>query len=183
MKLANTVIAGVAALGVAGVASAVGQSYDIAVDVNSWDGFGSINNESIVVDLAALGIAEEDWVLTGIGWNVDITPVGLSWYSEVTLDLGGPDQLTLSPGAADGFAGDGIPVNYSSDTVKFSDLGFVDIAVPSGVYSIEVFEGFDDVADAIDASMSGTLTLQFVPAPGAIALLGLAGLVSRRRRR
>ena len=187
MKLANTVLAAVAALGLAGVAMAEGQSFDIVVDNQSWDLEGSPNNETITVDLAALGLAPADWVLNGVGWNVDVDPIGASWYSEVTFgfaDQGSVNDLFVTPGAGDDFANTGAPINYTSGgTLKLGDAGIPDIAISSGFLEIEIFESFDDVAGAPDANVSGTITLQFVPAPGALALLGLAGVVGRRRRR
>ena len=49
----------------------------------------------------------------------------------------------------------------------------------SGVWSLDTGSG---VATPIREGISGRF-IEFVPAPGAISLLGLAGLVSRRRRR
>lgn len=186
MKLANTVLAAVAALGLAGSAMAVGQTFEIAVNNQSWDLEGSPNNETITVDLAGLGLAPGDWVLNGVGWNVDVDPIGASWYSEVTFGLGDqglPSALFVTPGTGDDFASTGSPINYSSDVLKFGDNGIPDIEISSGFLSIEIFESFDDVAGAPDANVTGIITLQFVPAPGALALLGMAGLVGRRRRR
>lgn len=51
---------------------------------------------------------------------------------------------------------------------------------------LEFFESYDDVADGIDALWQVgsilTLDMTIVPAPGALALLGLGGLAIRRRR-
>ena len=55
----------------------------------------------------------------------------------------------------------------------------------SGMLSIEVHEvGFDDNPGDIDSFFnSGTVTISYVPAPGALAVLGMGGLVAGRRRR
>ena len=53
-----------------------------------------------------------------------------------------------------------------------------------GVLSLEFYEGFDDAAGVIDGEWNqGVLTVVWVPAPGAAAVLGLGGLMAVRRRR
>ena len=56
----------------------------------------------------------------------------------------------------------------------------------NGILRLEMNESFDDVADAIDANwLAGALFIGIaeIPAPGATALFGLAGLAGLRRRR
>lgn len=54
----------------------------------------------------------------------------------------------------------------------------------SGGTAVGTFYGFDPFAQQwVTAQASGTFSLTAVPAPGALALLGLGGLVGSRRRR
>lgn len=153
-------------------------------NINSWDGQGDSDNDVLVIDVGALLSASGTaGVVTGIGWDVSITPVGLSWYSEATAlftDSGGGQGVNVSPGAGDEFAGDGIPLSYSSGGIlDLTDNGIPDIILNDGLLMIEFYEGFDDVADAIDAGWDGTLSVAAtkVPIPPAFLLL-FSGLVS-----
>ena len=64
-----------------------------------------------------------------------------------------------------------------SGTVNFTTG--IDMAANSTM-SIWIGNGYG--AAGTSGTWTGTITLHFVPAPGAIALLGLAGLTGRRRR-
>jgi hypothetical protein len=125
--------------------------------------------------------------ISALGWDVSITPVGFSWYSEAAVSYSG--QIVLTPGAGDNFGGDGIPQSYSSDgLLVLADEGLPDIVLPTGILVLEFFETFDDVPDAIDATWNGTLTIDatVVPLAPAFALLlgGLLplGALGRRKR-
>ncbi|MBZ0171556.1 MAG: hypothetical protein K8E66_04180 [Phycisphaerales bacterium] len=156
----------------------------VAVDYDHWDANLDPSNTVLFLDLnAALGgIAGNDAYVTGIGWDTTIATVGGSWLSESAYDFAG--QIFLSPGAGDTFSG---TAAYSSGgIVDLSDNGLPDILAAGGILSLEMFESFDDVADAIDSHQAGSLTLVVdykVPAPAGLAVLGLGGLVAARRRR
>lgn len=174
-------IAATAALAAASFAAA--DSFVINVDgIESWDSAGSPNNTVLSFDVAsAIGLpAGSDVIWTDLGWDVTIAPQGGSWYSEaaVGFDAGG---LSLRPGAADSFAGTD-PLPYAG-SVNFQDAFGDDFVIAGGVLTLEFFESFDDAAGAIDALWTGSLTLTVIPAPGAMALLGVAGLAGSRRRR
>lgn len=155
----------------------------ITVDIsgfNTWDLAGAAVNETLDVALGG------DYLVTGIGWNVTIASFGASWRSEATIGFSDSSiGLQLSPGT-DSSPGTG---TYTSGGIL--DLASIDPTFPftvgaDGILSLEFYETFDDVPNAIDATfLSGSsLQVQYVvPAPGALAMLGLGGLVAGRRRR
>jgi uncharacterized protein (TIGR03382 family) len=155
-------------------------SIDLA-GIQNWDAAGSSFNETLSVLIGA------NATVTGIGWdNVVIEALGGSWISEARiLFADSPIGLGLAPGVADAFPGTGGP--YSSGGIL--DLASADPSFPfqvgaNGLLNIEFTESFDDVPGAVDSIyLSGTLTVQYVPTPGALAVLGLGGLVATRRRR
>jgi hypothetical protein len=162
----------------------VSTTYTFDVDTAHWDALGDPDNEVITLDLNAIlgGVAGADAFVTGLGWDTTIETVGASWLSESSYDFNG--EIFLSPGAGDDMPG---TMSYNSGGIlDLSDNGLPDILAAGGILTIEAFEGFDDVADAIDSFQSGTLTLAVdykVPAPAGLAVLGLGGLVAARRRR
>lgn len=188
----KTVIAFGAAFGLAGAAMGVGGT-EVQIDIsgiNSWDLQGAIDNEALSVDLAsALGLAPGSAVsVTGIGWDVNLSvSANGSWYNEAQIGFGdtfGTYDLFLTPGT-DGENGTDTR-NYSSGGIlKLADVNIPDLAISDGVIEMEFFESFDDVSGEIDGTWEAgsIITLQVVPAPGALALMGLAGLAGRRRRR
>lgn len=158
--------------------------YDFTFDDAHWDLQGSPNNTVFTLDLNALlgGIAGDDAFVTGLGWNVNLETVGASWLSEAVYNYSG--QIFLTPAVGENAPGAG---NFASGGIlDLGDNGLPDILAAGGILTIELFESFDDVAGAIDTFADGTLTLAVdykVPAPGALAVLGLGGLVASRRRR
>ncbi len=181
-----TTIAAAAALAVSAAASA--EIVTVNVDgVQSWDAFGDPDNVFVELDLAAaLGLpAGSDVVIDGVGWDVTIDTVGDSWLSEAVVGLDDGDgtyDLFLNPSAGDDFPGN---ASYSSGGILDleDDLGLGDVLVSGGILTLQVYESFDDVADEVDAVWAGEFQLNVIPGPGALALLGLAGLAGSRRRR
>lgn len=165
-------------------APAGGATVTMSIDIsgiNSWDSVGASVNETLSIALGG------DYLVIGVGWDVTVSTVGASWLSEATLGfLDSAEGLQLSFGAGDDTPG---TATYTSGGIL--DLASIDPTFPfqvgaDGNLDIEFFEGFDDVAGAIDASYlaGSTVTVQYVvPAPGALAMLGLGGLVAGRRRR
>ncbi len=157
--------------------------------VNSWDAQADPDNEIVSSVLGAGAI------VTGVGWNMSITTVGASWLSEVVLNLSGDGgDVFLTVGVGDDMPGS---ASYASGgIVDFTDNGLGNSpAFPDGSYPVEVFESFDDVADAIDATYDpgSSLDVAYIagaPVPtmpefGLLALLVVllaAGTLLLRRR-
>ncbi len=158
---------------------------DIA-GVESWDGFGEAVNNAIV--LSNLG----DVTIIGLGWDNVVgngDDSGVSWGNEMNMFVGTaggatgvnagffPSEGSGSPGGIWGPASSGGVIDLVAQGLSFQTEA-------AGLY-FEFYESYDDGAGAIDAHYdSGTITIEYaVPAPGALALLGLAGLAGRRRRR
>jgi len=145
--------------------------------VNSWDAQFAAINETMSSALVA------NAHVVGIGWDVNLaTSSNGSWLSEATMDFAGAVFLTV--GIGDDFAGSGA---YSSGGIfDLAGTGLDFFLDASGLMNIEFFESFDDVALDIDATYGAGSSIQIqyeVPAPGALAMLGLGGIVAGRRRR
>lgn len=148
--------------------------------VNSWDLQLDADNEIL---MSLIGASAH---IVGIGWDVNLASVGDSWLSEAVMNF--EDALFLTVGNGDDFAGS---ASYSSGgildlfTAGTTPLDFFLSA--DGILDIEFFESFDDIDGAIDATFGQGSTIQVqyevIPAPGAVAMLGLGGLVAGRRRR
>ncbi|MGB0515084.1 MAG: hypothetical protein ACPGJE_09615, partial [Wenzhouxiangellaceae bacterium] len=119
--------------------------------LSSWDGLDDTDN--IVIDLD-IGPGN---TLTGVGWDIGIATIGASWLSEATIqhsDSTGsadPNAINLNIGATLDNSGD---QDFSSGgtIVDFSDNMLPEItAGPDGILRLQLFESFDDNADAIDA--------------------------------
>ena len=158
--------------------------YSVA-GLDSIDGFGSPLN---FVGSAFLGANAR---VTGIGWNLNIETVGLSWLSEAAIGFTSLSQgagVNLTAAFADTFSGAG---NYNSGgVVDLVGLGLAFRVEGDGKLRIELFETFDDNFESADAHYlrDSTLTFQYqlVPEASTSAMLAFGlfgvGLVMRRRR-
>lgn len=129
----------------------------------SWDGLDDADNTIIDLNIGAGN------TLTGVGWDIGIATVGGSWLSEATIqhsDSTGsadPNAINLSVGAGNDAAGD---QDFSSGGVvlDFSDNALPDItAGADGILRLQLFESFDDNADAIDANYRNAAAPQLCP--------------------
>ncbi len=153
--------------------------HEITIDVSGMqfnDAPGSALNHVLSIFIG------QGQVVGGIAWDVNLTTIGASWASEATLNFEG--QIVLA------VADDPNPVsnmNYSSNGFVFlADSGLPDIVVgPDGVLDIEFYESFVDNGGTGDAFFEpgSTITITNVPTPGALAIFGLGGLFTARRRR
>lgn len=145
---------------------------DLVIDVSgveSWDFQGDPDNTILNVFVGAGA------TITNIAWNVNLTTLGISWADENTMTFNGAQSINV--GAGDAFTVSN--QNYAGSAASGIVLD------GSGMLSIEFHEvGFDDNPNAVDSFFnSGSITVSYVPAPGALAVLGLGGLVAGRRRR
>lgn len=150
-------------------------------------------NPVLEIDLAAaLGLASGSSVtMTSIGWDVNQTAFGGSWLSEMQVyfdDNIAPDGmgLFLRPGVAQAMPGTN--VNFASGgQIDLSDNAIPNVVFANGIMRLEFGETFDDFPGAADgffeAGSSFFIGVAEVPAPGAAAVFGLAGLAGLRRRR
>lgn len=150
-----------------------------ASDAVSFAALGNANNTVLTIDLAA------NAHVTGIGWDMILTTFLGSWGSEARIALGSTDAnfLFLQPSSVQGGVTN---APYSSNGIlDLVDLELDFFVGADGVLRLEFFESFVDSQTEPDAiwQSGSTIAVQWVPAPGAIALLGVAGLVGSRRRR
>ncbi|MDG1838684.1 MAG: PEP-CTERM sorting domain-containing protein [Phycisphaerales bacterium] len=185
MNRKNSVfVASAAFAATTGMAFAGSATFDIA-GVMSYDSPGEALNHMINFDVGAgsevTGVAWDNVVGDGLG--------GPSWGNEMTMGMQdeGTSYVSLSFFPAEGSAtAGGIwgPAAGGSST-NLTDNGIAFTSV-NGNASLEFYEAYDDATGVVDAQyVSGTITVYWteVPAPGALALLGLAGLAGTRRRR
>ncbi|MCA9302946.1 MAG: hypothetical protein KC996_02370 [Phycisphaerales bacterium] len=144
--------------------------------LESWDGSGDLSN--IVIE-QFLGIGTE---IVGARWeDVQLSTTGNSFLNEASIGLN--NQVALRVAAADNFSGTG---TYTSPGVFDFIANEISYTLDDGMLSLEFFETQDDASDTIDARYGGgKLYIYYipVPAPGSVALLGLAGVAVTRRGR
>ena len=146
----------------------------------SW-GYGANPNGNILEELPALS-AGEFYVLESISWdNVEFETFGGSWASEVRFLISGDFGAWGLGGLSDDTSGGGVfgPSSGSTDLIG-SPMNGESTFLAFGIYdSYDDFGGAE--ANAQITAGTATLTYSVVPAPGALALLGLAGMGRRRR--
>jgi hypothetical protein len=155
----------------------------LVLDITGWAtfaGYGHPNNSSSNIALPV------GTTIDSASYVVDFTAEGFSWRSEFVLSLNdGPVGAFFdhAPGfgidTSGNFVGSG---NFGSPPGGWAGGPFV---LTTGDLFITVYETFDDGGTSTrDAIVnSGRIVVNYtIPAPGSLALLGLAGLAARRRR-
>ncbi|MFK7960530.1 MAG: hypothetical protein AB8G96_08385 [Phycisphaerales bacterium] len=196
MKKISLIGSAIGALALAGVASADIVEVDVS-DMMSIAAFGDPGNMVIEVDLGALGYD----TVTGVAWDTTLLTEGPSWASEAGFAFGdsqGEAGLFLRPGAgvneplteATRFFSDineDGEFNVADDILNLEGVGIPNLDISSGILRIELYESFNDPEVDVDANWLAGSTLYIeaiaIPAPGALALIGVAGLIGTRRRR
>jgi len=147
----ETVAAGEAIFGGAGTGGPAPECLSFA-GLASWDAQDDEDNVVINLDIGA-GNA-----LTGVGWDIGLSTVGDSWLSEAVIlhsnstGSADPNGIFLTLGVGLDQPGD---QDFSSggQIIDFGDNMLPDVvAGPDGILQLQLFETFDDVADAIDAN-------------------------------
>ena len=122
--------------------------------------------------------------VTNIEFNLGINAgnfgENISWGSEFTLQIDGPAGFQVFAGGGD-FAGADITFGWADTGGTYTFAGTLPVSGGAGTYTVTIFDTFDDAGND-GVTLSGS-TINFVPAPGAIALAGLGGIAASRRRR
>lgn len=194
MKIAITAIAAIAgaataspyftaANGYQGIGSApAGATATITIDISgieTFDEFGSLSNTAF--DTFIMSGAH----IVGLGWDVQQSTIGASWLSDMTISFGSTSAAAvwLTPS---GTGASGTESNSSAGILDLVGQTLDFFLDADGMLSMEFFESFvDDAGFAEGAFLNGSsVQIQYIiPAPGALAMLGLGGLVAGRRRR
>lgn len=127
--------------------------------------------------------------LAGFSWDLTYSTVTPSWGAELNIVLTHvASGFSINFDGGEPNLGDTTPSDVlfgwgeSSGTFFSSgDIAWSGPADTSGVWEVFIFEDFDDFGT--DGFLSGTMTINKVPAPSSLALLGLGGLAAARRRR
>ncbi|MCW5762866.1 MAG: PEP-CTERM sorting domain-containing protein [Phycisphaeraceae bacterium] len=152
--------------------------------------FGFPNATVFVIDLAAVvgKPAGAEAYIHAIGWNTTHTAFSPSWLREFRIeftDAGATTGVGLSPS---GTAGSGGPENNNSGGSKVDLVGLgLDFTLNPGLLHLTLWDTFNDFGGGNEGVLLAgswvSIGTKIVPAPGALALLGLGGLASIRRRR
>lgn len=157
-----------------------GAAQTLTINLNNVESRDALRAPINIVQNFNLGANAQ---VIGIGWDLTIETVGASWRNEARVAFENTALTTgvfLTPGTD---ASPGIGSYSSGGIVNLVDLA-LDFAVGGdGLLRVEFWESFVDNPGSADAILNGTLTVQYIPTPGALAVLGLGGLVAGRRRR
>ncbi len=187
VKLSRVIIAGIAAASVVGIASAGGTSTyeEIVYDLTGLSYMGGAPLITAELEIGPAQIVELRWdnVVLETFNNTGIP----NWASEAffgfqaVTEAGESEIVMVQPFPDSNNGGTFGPTNGSLD-LELSNL----FSSPVGhVYLLTASSWADGSGMPAGEYLQGILTIVYqpIPAPGAIALLGLAGLAGKRRRR
>ncbi len=164
------ILGAVVATAFAGLATA--GSFTIDLSNYAVDGGWSDNFPSFTFDIGGPGM------VTTMDVSFSFVTSSPSWQSEgsisIDTDSGWYDVFFDELGAPD-----------SVGTFSYSGSFSVDLATDDGFIYLTLWDSWQDDVVFPDAyfGAGSSITLHYVPAPGAMAMLGLGGLVAGRRRR
>lgn len=185
------------ALGVLASAFTASQAVTLttSIDVtglNSTGGWANAGNWSTTLNLDSIFGNYDNYVFTGIGWDVTYTANDPSWRSETLFSVNTTDISEFSDTSfffdedESGTASSSSGIVVGGNGAASGDGTFAVLADDS-VY-LEIYEGFNDPeVDPDGFYNSGTVTLQFeatpVPEPATLAALGVGAAALLRRRK
>lgn len=168
----------IAALSLAATLPASAGVFTEVIDLSgsTSDGlFGSGNNTVVVVNVNDGGTGQ---VVVGFAWALTFEAFSPSWGSEARIDITSPFGTTHTfNGGAAGWG------NASGTYLHGGDTTVFDGQLIAGNWTFRFYEAFDDGISPDGIYHSAIFVIKAIPAPGALALLGLAGLAGTRRRR
>ncbi len=169
----------------------IASSFSVDISgITSNDPLGALGNNFLLIDVAAAAgkPAGTNMTMMGIGWNVFQSSIGASWgqemlmhFSDSTQSVGG-QTFDLRPSVT-GAPIVGIENNTSGGLVDLTSNGLQNIRLPDGILRIEFFETYDDNIGADGLWNAGSTIDIAIPSPGAVGLLGLAGVATLGRKR
>jgi len=175
MKLAIATVAGLAA-------AATAQSMTVDLSGQAVDGLAPT---SFNVNNANSG------AITSIDYNINVEAISPSWGSEVNITLthvasgwsfnaDGDDADFSDDGPADFLFGFGNTSGVFNFSGSVAVSGLADV---NGAWTVTLADDFDDLGTDHQHLADSSVTVNSVPAPAGLALLGLGGLAASRRRR
>jgi len=198
-------IALIAVAGIATVASAGGANLSIVASASTIDSTVSTSfTLAVYGDATGTAVAGGEFALTasgGAGIVTDMTGAAAAWGALGQEDLGHAGdgnynglifgQLIFPPfinPAAESMLGNGsVLLGNITVTIAADSAGVIDwsTAAGAGDFILEVFtdDGAAGVFEQLTDVAHGSARVNVVPAPSALAMLGLGGLVAGRRRR
>lgn len=184
MKLSST-FAAAALLAALAAPVAPALAADFVVDFSNLYSTGLKGDSDNTTLSFALGAGTR---ITGFSWDVEVTTLGDSWLSEVTLEFTNHFGVGVQFSPAMEAYASGTQASIGSIDLVNAGQSFVLGA--DGRLTLEFYDSYDDIASAPDARWNrGTLSFQIspVPEPASYGMLGLGlaaiGLASQRRRR
>lgn len=134
-------------------------------------------------------VQEDPGPLLGFTWDLTYVANGISWGSELNIVLTHESGFTFVFDGSDANFADLGPADHVFGWGNFSGMftssdSLAVLGGPTetlGDWTITVFDEFEDIEP--QGTLSGTITINKVPAPGGLAALGLAGALGLRRRR